>query len=311
MTAFFMLSGFSIYYANIAVKEYRDVLSVVNFYKKRVVSIMPLYWFVAMVYPIYDIFVKGGRLKTNFFLAPIEFLGLQSVFHSIFELTHNGGTWFVSCILICYLGFPYYFELIKGMKLGKRRVITGITLALVRIYSSFLVMYLDVESTYANPFFRTLEFIIGMLLCAVWIDIRNRPYYQTWCARWFQVLLSWVCMIYLITTLVNHSIFLPRYMVYSGMCLPIFSWLIICSAGLKAEWIEKNRMFRYVVELGYAFFLADFAVKPLTNIFISYIGSENVVLIVLTFLICSVVAVIMHEGIEKPLKKLFQNVLKC
>ena len=55
------------------------------FYKKRIVSIMPMYWFIALSYPIWEIVINKGSVFNNLLLAPMELLGLQTVFHSIFD----------------------------------------------------------------------------------------------------------------------------------------------------------------------------------------------------------------------------------
>lgn len=89
------------------------------FYKKRYITILPIYYLVGT---LYIIFFWGGTesLLENVILMPIEILGLQSVFTSIFSVSHNGGTWFVSCILLCYLIYPFAQEIIKQISLKSK-----------------------------------------------------------------------------------------------------------------------------------------------------------------------------------------------
>lgn len=77
-------------------------------------------------------------MQENVILMPIEILGLQSVFTSIFSVSHNGGTWFVSCILLCYLIYPFAQEIIKQISL-KSKIKMLLLSVLVLLWSTFIV----------------------------------------------------------------------------------------------------------------------------------------------------------------------------
>ena len=166
------------------------------FYKKRIVSIMPMYWFIALSYPIWEIVINKGSVFNNLLLAPIELLGLQTVFHSIFGYAHNGGTWFVSCILFCYMFFPFVYNLVRELNI-KAKVICGFTLGCILIYSPFLAEYLKIKDIYSNPYFRVLEFVIGILLCSIWFDVKDKKWYKQFiaCKRFFWSIFL-VCLLY-------------------------------------------------------------------------------------------------------------------
>lgn len=314
MTAFFMLSGFSLYYAADDRNEYKNISDILQFYKKRIIGIVPLYWFIAVTYPANEI-INGGNLERNLLLSPIEFLGLQSAFHSIYGLTHNGGTWFISCLLICYFGFPYYFKLIKEMKI-KAKAVIGVLFGILLLYSAFLAEYLEIESTYADPFFRTIEFIIGMLLCAIWTEIREKVFYKRWCAKWLHMGLAFIVMIVFLTIAIEHYDVFPAsfpgiYMIYSGICLPVFVWLIICCAGVQCERLKNSKLFHYTSELCFALFLAQFYTWTFASKFTAYTGTSNGACIILVLAVWIVLAIGMHEIIEKPCKSILKRLLKC
>ena len=111
MTAFFMLSGFVLF---LTYRE-RDLLkndALKNFYLKRTFGIFPLYLVVAVLYVVT---LGQESVFQNLVLLPIEVLGLQSVFSTLFPVSHNGGTWFISCLLFAYLAFPLMQEIVKQM----------------------------------------------------------------------------------------------------------------------------------------------------------------------------------------------------
>lgn len=111
MTGFFMLSGFSLYY----VYDGYDLMQMdgmKKFFTKRLVGIVPMYYAVGLIYAI----VLGTEsLLQSILILPVELLGLQSVFSSLFSVSHNGGTWFISCIILCYLCFPFLLTMLKQM----------------------------------------------------------------------------------------------------------------------------------------------------------------------------------------------------
>ena len=58
MTAFFLLSGFALYHSQR--QELNDWISIKTFYKKRVLSIMPAYWAIAIIHPIWNWCLGNG-----------------------------------------------------------------------------------------------------------------------------------------------------------------------------------------------------------------------------------------------------------
>ena len=127
MTAFFILSGFSLYLVWQR-KDLHNIVELRKFYLKRLISILPLYYSVAL---IYICFLGQESTVQNLLIAPVEILGIQSIFNSLFGVTHNGGTWFVSCILMCYLVYPLIQEIIK--QLTSKLKVTIILIAVKRV----------------------------------------------------------------------------------------------------------------------------------------------------------------------------------
>ena len=127
MTAFFILSGFSLYLVWQR-KDLHNIVELRKFYLKRLISILPLYYSVAL---IYICFLGQESTVQNLLIAPVEILGIQSIFNSLFGVTHNSGTWFVSCILMCYLVYPLIQEIIK--QLTSKLKVTIILIAVKRV----------------------------------------------------------------------------------------------------------------------------------------------------------------------------------
>lgn len=171
MSGFFMLSGFSLAYVYQDQKLW-DEASILRFYRKRWLGIMPLYYVVAILYTA--LFVLSGRLELwkSIVLIPVEALGIQSMFSSLFSVAHNQGTWFISDLLLCYFGFPIVSMLMRKRSLKVNAAIAGI-LTFILSYSPFIVRIFAISGTYTNPFFRFLEFCMGIALCNIFMILKD------------------------------------------------------------------------------------------------------------------------------------------
>lgn len=115
MTAFFMLSGVSLYvnYKNV---DFGNVSEVKKFFLKRMIGVMPLYYICSMIFII--LFDKGSILE-KIIIIPLQVIGIQSMFSSLWAVSHHAGTWFISCIIICYLFYPYIQHILKQLSVKK------------------------------------------------------------------------------------------------------------------------------------------------------------------------------------------------
>ena len=162
MTGFFLLSGYSLQlvYGN---QEIIEKHNLVKFYIKRMLGILPLYYFVAILYVL---LIGNETLLDNILLLPIEVLCLQSTFASLFGVTHNGGTWVISCIMLAYLIYPFLQSICKYMSL-RSKVIALLILVFVDIWASIISNRFDAYSLYDNPFYRIVEFTCGLLIADI------------------------------------------------------------------------------------------------------------------------------------------------
>ena len=120
MTGFFLLSGYAL---NLSNKNFENARDVKKFYIKRLIAILPLYYAYAAINVAINIFRNGTTAAIEeLILFPTEFLGIQSVFASLFPYSHNGGSWFISCILICYLLYPLLQIISRKSVLHKKRL---------------------------------------------------------------------------------------------------------------------------------------------------------------------------------------------
>ncbi len=297
MTTFFMISGW-ILYSVYSLVDLSKINNVKTFYLKRFASIIPLYYFVSI---IYIIFLSDETIKANVVLAPVELLGLQSIFSSLFNISHNGGTWFISCLLICYFFYPFIQELIKQLS-TKEKSIVAVLLVFLIIYSPLLVKYFDLQSIYTNPLIRGFEFTIGVLLSSFILGKVQKG---------DKLLLSFVSfgceiiiLIFLVTCGVNHSIEVSNYMYYDCLIVPMSIIMILTVSNVRVKNEVLIKSINYFSSLSYSFFLAQFFTWDVTEILIDKLQMHNNIShIIISFSVCIIFAIVLHELIERPIKK--------
>lgn len=301
MTAFFMLSGY-VLFLTYKDKSLVQVPALKNFYLKRIFGIFPLYLVVAVLYVVT---LGQESAFQNLVLLPIELLGLQSVFSTLFPVSHNGGTWFISCLLFAYLAYPLMQEIVKEMTTRTKWVALAICTAIL-FWSPLVVHTFKTDSIYSNPFFRGLEFFIGVLLCSLPIRDGIAKILATWKALLVEVLL----LVAEITVAVRLNIFVGNYMLYDWIVIPLFACMILTLAGLKSPWLQGSAVLRYASAASYAFFLAQTFNTEIENwLFATCDIQNNVLQIAVSVALCAVIAVSLHELVEKPCAKMLKKKL--
>ncbi|PWJ35754.1 acyltransferase family protein [Fibrobacter succinogenes] len=301
MTAFFMLSGY-VLFLTYKDKSLVQAPALKNFYLKRVFGIFPLYLVVAVLYVVT---LGEESVFQNLVLLPIELLGLQSVFSTLFPVSHNGGTWFISCLLFAYLAFPLMQEIVKQMTTRTKWMSLAICSAIL-FWSPLVVHTFKTDSIYSNPFFRGLEFFIGVLLCSLPIRDGIAKILATWKALLVEVLL----LVAGVSIAVRLNIFVGNYMLYDWIVIPLFACMILTLASLKSPRLQNSKVLRYASAASYAFFLAQTFNTEIENwLFAACDIQNNVLQIVMSVALCAVMAIALHELVEKPCAKVLKKKL--
>ena len=302
MTGFFLLSGYTL---NLTYKNMDGVGDIKRFYVKRLISIVPLYFAWALLNVIISVVLEGKpAVLEEMILFPIEALGIQSVFASLFSFSHNGGSWFISCILICYFIYPLIQILTKSLS-GKTRINIIIILGGILLYSPFVERYFDLHSIYSNPFFRLLEFIIGVLVSQMNVQPQTNNRIISILRKPLSCVVTIICLVGGVS--VAYYIGIPHiYMLYSWIALPCFISLLISLGYIR---FRSNRFVLYMSNISFSIFLSQlvivwFGVKYILEL----VGCEsNTAKILLSATICFGIANFFHYCIEKPSAKYLKS----
>lgn len=304
MTGFFVLSGYVLYYVY-QKKDFSKIGVIVSFFKKRLLGILPTYYVAAIIYVL--LFSKESIFQ-NCLLFPIELLGLQSVFSSLFSYSHNGGTWFISCILICYFIFPFLQIICNQISL-KIKVLVLAILVFILFFSPIIVHYFSLADIYSNPFFRIIEFSIGVMLSSIQKESLPKNFANVFFSK-VSIVFESLILIFAIQFCYWIDFSQANNMMISAVSL-IPTMLIIYGLGNNSGGeLLNNRFVHYLSELTYSFYLAQLFFVRVSNILLKSFALPNAIKILVMLLICVLISVALHELIEKPCNKLCKKICK-
>lgn len=303
MTGFFLLSGYAISYSS-GHKDMADIKEIKLFYIKRLITILPLYYAWSLIAIVQNIVMNGtSAAAEEIILFPIEALGIQSVFETLRPFSHNGGSWFISCILMCYFAFPLLDILTKKLSHRNKMAII-IILSAILLYSPLVQRCFHLQTIYSNPFFRLLEFSIGMLVCQLNVNQQTDNKIVQFLRKPIICILSIIMLIAGVS--VAYHIGVPAdFMLYSWIALPCFVSLLVSLGYIRFEKLQGSKTIQYLSNLSFSIFLSQIiAVWYAVKYILEYWGNENnTIKILISAIICFCIANFFHFCIEKPSAK--------
>lgn len=159
ITFFFVISGF-------LYKEKGD--SYKSYMLKKCLKIFPVYWLTFFI----DFFINSRAFSWK--MIP-HLLLLQTYIPSIesgdvkpFYYEYVGVSWFVSCLLFCYMLSPFIHRMIVNLN---NSVIMLIMIGILTIMSIYYSIEMPLEYAkwyfYVSPYFRFLQYVLGMLMARI------------------------------------------------------------------------------------------------------------------------------------------------
>ena len=298
MTCFFMISGFSLYYAY-SEKTVQSAEELLSFYKKRVVAILPSYYLIHVLWLCFH----TDQLKEWAILTPVEVTGTQSYYYNLFGVLHNGGTWFISCLLICYLVYPIIHTLFSNLIVSKVCFVMVISYFLL-IYSYIIVGHFGLADNYANPFFRGLEFVIGTGMAAVFEKTRQKlPDKEKKIIIVLMVISGGF-------VLVTNNYIIVSFLVRLNVFIPIPCILILLFLATRIK-LKENRVITFFSGISYHVFLIQMVLWNICAIVLKALHlSRNRWRILISLFLCIGGACAMSRFFDRPIRKWFNGYKK-
>lgn len=135
-------------------------------------------------------------------------------------------------------------------------------------------------------------------------ELKNNGFFKKYLFKKIAVVLEMIIMIVGVTIGVKLNVSVSNYMLYSWICLPIFILMLPSLASIDFGRMQNSKVISYLSAISYNFFLAQFFVWNIMRKVVAITGiNNNVFNILVSLLVCVLIATIMHEIVEKPSKK--------
>ena len=170
---FFILSGFVLYWSYSSSVIEVNISKIISWVKNRMKKMYPIHviTFVMSIFIRYDWIMKLSKIEI--IINTVLNLSLLQTLVPKYAYSFNGLSWFLSVTMILYvLALPLIY-LINKIKLVKVQYIIIILLLkyLISLINNYYNLGLDL---YTSPFYRILDFILGMLIANMLIN--NKEY---------------------------------------------------------------------------------------------------------------------------------------
>lgn len=298
MVCFFVVSGFSIYYNN-SNRNLLDAGELRTFYKKRFITLFPIYILVHMLSYVLVV----NTVQQKIYSTPVELLGLQSMYGGLFGISHSGATWFISSLLLGYFIYPLVQELLKM----NQRCIYLVTSVIffVLVYSEVVMLQIfGVQPGYVNPVFRAMQVAFGAALCMAFTEDDKGNNKKA----------AIMMVANLIITGLLTAFALHYKMGIEYVTTPIYYYLIafamLISIKFKPRLLTKSKLIKYAGSLTFYFFILQVFLWRLSAIVCGLTGFEsNKGKLLVSFVLCVALSIICKELFDKHAQKYLKNKL--
>ena len=298
MVCFFVVSGFSIYYNN-SNRNLLDAGELRTFYKKRFITLFPIYILVHMLSYVLVV----NTVQQKIYSTPVELLGLQSMYGGLFGISHSGATWFISSLLLGYFIYPLVQELLKM----NQRCIYLVTSVIffVLVYSEVVMLQIfGMQPGYVNPVFRAMQVAFGAALCMAFTEDDKGNNKKA--------------AIMMVANLISTgllTVFALHYkMGIEYVTTPIYYYLIafamLISIKFKPRLLTKSKLIKYAGSLTFYFFILQVFLWRLSAKVCGLTGFEsNKGKLLVSFVLCVALSIICKELFDKHAQKYLKNKL--
>ena len=302
MSAFFVLSGFIMYYTY-QNADFSSKKNLHNYYLKRLARIYPVY-FIVSVLSLYTLF------KLNIFqicsLVAVNIFLLQAFFYGLFSYWINGGMWSLSVEAFFYALFPFLKKLLDFFQ--KHKIKLAILFYIWSIFPSIIFLNFGrVDDLYVNPVFRLGEFCSGIITAMFFLE--NKDKISRNISRFCSYFITGLFLLLIISVNLTAK-YMPKnsYTCFNFVAIPVFCSVIYFLALLDKEKnkisykIFSNTVFKYLGQISYSFYMVQFLTIGLFAHKLNEFVSNIHLLALILFLTNIILSAFFYEVFETKLR---------
>jgi peptidoglycan/LPS O-acetylase OafA/YrhL len=286
---FFVLSGFVLFH-RYKTYQFESSKEVFQFYKKRAIRLLPLYFVGLIASLCYYLFVTN---QVDVVRVVLAFTGLQSFDVWSFPVI-NVPSWSLSVEFFLYLMFPFVFRLIKN----KNRLVVikwsiGFWLLMEVLYFFLHREIADLHLDFL-PIFSLPSFMMGVVAYLFF------PYVDRYSILKKQLLVAGSSILVVIL------LYLPFfYKNYSGLLAPLFGLLILSLAVMRSKKSERKKVTDFLGDLSYPIYILHWPIYEVYGVVLEYFGvlSRHTLVAFGTYILIVILISIVANFVEGKLIK--------
>ncbi|WP_302739805.1 acyltransferase [uncultured Clostridium sp.] len=312
VTFFFILSGFLSYITYKDKKEESIVIASIDYCKIKLKRIYPIHLITFLI----SVPLRIKIILNNFGKEIIVMITHLLLIQSIIPITHfyfnyNESAWYVSTLMFCYLFTQILVKIINKIQNMNKKLFKSIFLLLVTLvvqtvlYKVFNNTKLSQWFLYISPFYRILDYFMGMLVGFIWINTRKDINFNKNIMTIFEIFILSVISINYIPSIniyceVNKALLLVGVFVFS------------LEGGLLSK-ILSNRIFIYFADFSFEFFLVHMPIIIICGKVSEILGVRTLIgrgaTVSISFIITVVLAKILNNYVTKKKYKTSREIL--
>ena len=312
VTFFFILSGFLSYITYKDKKEESIVIASIDYCKLKLKRIYPIHLITFLI----SVPLRIKIILNNFGKEIIVMITHLLLIQSIIPITHfyfnyNESAWYVSTLMFCYLFTQILVKIINKIQNMNKKLFKSIFLLLVTLvvqtvlYKVFNNTKLSQWFLYISPFYRILDYFMGMLVGFIWINTRKDINFNKNIMTIFEIFILSVISINYIPSIniyceVNKALLLVGVFVFS------------LEGGLLSK-ILSNRIFIYFADFSFEFFLVHMPIIIICGKVSEILGVRTLIgrgaTVSISFIITVVLAKILNNYVTKKKYKTSREIL--
>ena len=312
VTFFFILSGVLSYITYKDKKEESIVIASIDYCKIKLKRIYPIHLITFLI----SVPLRIKIILNNFGKEIIVMITHLLLIQSIIPITHfyfnyNESAWYVSTLMFCYLFTQILVKIINKIQNMNKKLFKSIFLLLVTLvvqtvlYKVFNNTKLSQWFLYISPFYRILDYFMGMLVGFIWINTRKDINFNKNIMTIFEIFILSVISINYIPSIniyceVNKALLLVGVFVFS------------LEGGLLSK-ILSNRIFIYFADFSFEFFLVHMPIIIICGKVSEILGVRTLIgrgaTVSISFIITVVLAKILNNYVTKKKYKTSREIL--